>query len=174
MLLHARKPVGPGGRGFTLLELMAVMTIITISSFALRPVFLGAIRNAEKRAALRDVVGLLSSARTQAVAQGKLVRGVCALDEAMVWAEIQVNPMEDRSQFEALPLMGRERLRLPDHLVIIGMEVAGQEASESERNEIYFFPDGRTDGATLVLMDSADREVVIDLTPATGRVRIRA
>ena len=174
MLLHARKPAGSRCSGFTLLELMAVMTIITISFFALRPVFLGAIRSAERRAALRDVVGLLSSARTQAVAQGKLVRVVCADDESMFWAEIQVDPMEDRSEFEALPLMGRVRLRLPDHLTIIELKVGGQESIEAERNEIYFFPDGRTDGATLVLIDSADREVVIDLTPATGRVRIRA
>lgn len=174
MLLHARKPAGLGDRGFTLLELMAVMIIITISFFALRPVFVGAIWSAQRRAALRELVGLLSSARTQAVAQGKLVRVVCESDEAVFWAEIQVDPMEDRSEFEALPLLGRKRVRLPDHLTIVGLEVAGQEASGSERNEIYFFPDGRTDGATLVLMDAADREVVIDLAPATGRVTLRA
>jgi len=174
LLLRTRKSAGFGCRGFTLLELMAVMIIITISFVAVRPVFLGAIRNAQERTALRELVGLLSSARTQAVARGKLVRVVCTSEEAMFWAEIQVDPMKDRSEFEALPLLGRERVRLPDHVVITGMEVAGQETSASDRNEIYFFPDGRTDGATLVLMDAADREVVIDLTPATGRVRLRA
>lgn len=148
------------------------MTIIAIGFFALRPSFGGVLRGAERRAALRKLVGLLTSARTQAIARGKLVRVVCDPGERVLWAEVQVDPAVDRSEFELLPTLNRREVRLPDSLALVEVAVAGRPAETFIQAAIYFYPDGRTDGAELLLIDDRGRETAVALAPTTGRVTV--
>src|SRR4030042_4510326 len=87
-----------GGRraAFTLIELLIVMMIIAIGFFALRPAFAGAIRGAQERTMLRGLVGLFTSARTEAIASGRLVRVVFEPTDGTFFAEVQSQPDEDR------------------------------------------------------------------------------
>lgn len=158
-------------QGFTLIELLIVMMIIAIAFFALRPSFGGAIRGISERNALRQLVGLFASARAEAVARGKLVRVVFAPGEHAFLAEIQAEPEVDRSAFYELRLLGKDMVRLPGHLSLEKLEVGGAAAAPG-RTHVYFYPDGHTDGLTLVLADAAGRGTRLEVSPATGRVRI--
>jgi hypothetical protein len=39
---------------------------------------------------------------------------------------------------------------------------------------IYFYPDGRTDGALLVVTNALGRESWVEIAPATGKVSVSA
>jgi len=159
-------------RGFTLIELLVVMTIIAIAFFALRPGIAGVRRGVENRKSLRQLVGLLSGARTKAIAGGKLVRVHCDPDAGVFWAEAQVDPSLDRDEFQLLRVLGRDQVQLSSGLWLSDLMVAGQAAGAIAQNPIYFYPDGRTDGAAVVLLDANGSEVVVELAPATGRVEL--
>lgn len=148
------------------------MTIIAIGFFSIRPVVATARRSAEKRAALRHLVSMFGYARTGAVAHARLVRVVCEVGEASFYAERQVDPRMDRSEFELLPVLGRSRLVLPEQLLITELTVGGEDVGDQSETVIYFFPDGSTDGAALSLQDQAGNETVVELSAATGRVTI--
>ncbi len=171
-------------RGFTLIELMVVMIIIVIAAFAIRPAFVRSLRADRERAAVRQVVALLSSARTEAVARGRLVRVAIAPRQTRLWAERQAAPEEDeaesrqtqdtRALFEPIALLGRKQVVLPEYLEVSDLVLGGADAMSSRDQMIYCYPDGRTSGATLVLTGATGQEFTIDLSPATGRVQLRA
>lgn len=158
--------------GFTLVELLVVMVIVAISFFALQPAFSGAVQGAQERAALRQLSGLFSAARAQAVARGRLVRVVSDLGEGAFWAEIQSEPRGDRSAFEPLSILGRSAIALPGHLAVVELSIGGVDAAALPRADLYFYPDGTADGAVIVLADEAGREIELTVTPATGQVKV--
>ncbi len=157
---------------FTLIELLIVMMIIAIAFFALRPAFGGAIRGAQERAMLRELVGLFTSARTAAIAKGSLVRVVFEPAEAAFFAEVQTEPEADRAAFEPLAVPGRDVVALPEHIAVEEMEIAGRDWTSLGRSHIYFYPDGRTDGLAVLLVSRAGEDRILEVSPTTGRVRI--
>jgi len=171
---------GPGrtsprgrSRGFTLLEVLAVMIIIAIGFLALRPGIVNVRRSAENRTAIRQLVGLLTSARTDAVAKGRLVRVMHDSAAGVFWAEAQVDPAFDRSEFGVLRLLGREQVRLPEWLILTDLVIAGQRTGDRVSDPIYFYPDGHADGVVLLLLDAKNgRELAVKVAPATGRVTV--
>jgi len=146
------------------------MSIIAIGYFAVRPVVGGAMQSSRRRAVLRRLVGLFTQARTEAVGQGRLVRVVCDTQEGALWAEVQVDPAVDRSEFEGLSIMGREGFQLPDDFVIVQLMIAGMDASSPGTGEIYFYADGTTDGLALTMEGPGGQEVTIEVLPTTGKV----
>lgn len=169
-----RRFTGRRGAAFTLIELLIVMMIIAIGFFALRPAFAGVIRGTQERTMLRGLVGLFTSARTEAIARGSLVRVVFEPQTGTLSAQIQTDPAEDRSLFEPLSLLGRKSVVLPEHITIRQMEIAGRDLADLDRVHIYFYPDGRTDGASLLLVDSYGGDTLLRISATTGRVRIGA
>jgi len=159
-------------RGFTLIELLVAMMIVAIAFFALRPSFLRSLQANRDRAALRRVVGVLISARTEAIARGRLVRVLIAPGEGALWAEVQSEPEVDKSTFQALPLMGRPRAVLPEYLAIADLMIGGERVGGQRESVIYYYPDGRTSGAALLLVGQAGGEFPLALSPTTGRVQI--
>ena len=167
-----RRFTGNRKAAFTLIEILIVMMIIAIAFFALRPAFAGAIRGAQERTMLRQFVGLFTSARTEAIARGRLVRVVFEPTDGTFFAEIQSEPDKDRSVFDPLPLLGWTAVPLPDHIGIRRLEVAGRERPDLGQTRIYFYPDGRTDGLAMLLADPYGEDMLLEVSPTTGRVRI--
>lgn len=163
-----------GREGFTYLELLVVMIVVAIGFFAVRPSFIGVLRGARERSALRQLVGLLTAARAEAVGTGKLIRVVYDADAGTFRAEAQARPQEDRQSFEPLSLVGRRQVRLPDHLVVSDIEVGGLSMTGAATAAVYFYPDGRTEGAAILLVRDSGDTVVLELMRATGRVTTSA
>ncbi len=174
MTQRAGRQLGAAGKGFTLIELLVVTTIIVISFYAVRPGFIGVIRGAQDRSAIRQLVSLFNAARAEAVARGKLIRVIYDSTEGAFYAEIQPKPAEDRQLFEPLSLMGKQRVRLSQHLQLAAIEVGGLRMAGNETPTIYFYPDGRTDGAAIMLLKSSGDAASLEIAPATGRVKLGA
>ena len=160
--------------GFTLIELVIVMTIIVIGFFAVRPAFSGALRNAQRRAMLREMVSLLIQARTEAVGSGKLVRLLCDPDQGTLSLEVQVDPAQDRSEFEPLPVTGREVMSLPPDYSVTGLEIGGMDVTGQGPGAVYYYPDGSNDGLVLKMEGATGQQAVIEVLPATGKVNLNA
>ena len=138
-----RRQLRGGARGFTLIELIVVMVIVTIAFLAVRPQFGKALNANRDRAALRRVVAVLTSAHADAVSEGRLVRVIIAPEQMIVWAEIQSNPQLDRSQFDPLPVLGKGRLSWPEALAIDEMDIGGIESRGRGDCLLYTSPSPR-------------------------------
>ncbi len=180
----------PGARGgFTLFELLVVMTIIAIAFFAVRPNFVHAVQADRERSALRQVAGMLTCARTEAVARGRLVQvtvstsdlqaGIQVLPDltataaasSLTHATLDSSASDYRTQFDPLPLLGHKQLHLPDSLQISELAIAGMPATNAAEQVIYFYPDGHTSGAALMLT-GARGQYEVDLSATTGKVSV--
>lgn len=148
------------------------MVIAVIGFYALRPSFVGSLRTAQERTALRHLTGLLKGARTEAIGQGKLVRIMWDRQEGAFWAEAQVDPMMDRSQFAPLAVLGRSAVTLPEWLAVRDFAVGGRTAGGLLDTALYCYPDGRTDGAKITLVRSSGKPVRITMAATTGSVHL--
>jgi len=150
------------------------MTIMVIAFFAVRPAFSGALRNAQRRAVLRELVSLLTQARTEAVGRGKLVRLLCDPDRGTLSLEAQVDPAQDRSEFEPLPVEGKEAMSLPPDYSISRLEIGGLDVTGQGPGAVYYYPDGSNDGLVLKMEGPTGQQALIEVLPATGKVSLNA
>ncbi len=170
---HAgRRQTRRGDHAFTLVELVIVMVIVAIAFFAVQPSIRRPLQANRERAGLRRVVAALTAARARSVGEGRLVRVIISPQDGVLWAEIQADPWRDRSEFKRLALLGRRETKLSEELAITQLEIGGGDEWQADQAAIYFYPDGRTTGADLMLAGASGQEFYIQLLPATGRVRV--
>jgi prepilin-type N-terminal cleavage/methylation domain-containing protein len=161
-----------GDRGFTMIELVIVMMIIAIAFFAVRPAVTRPLQANRERAGVRRVMSALVAARGRAVGEGRLVRVIVSPGDGALWADIQADPWTDRAAFTPLLLLGRRETVLPEELTIARLAIGGGTGGQADESAIYFYPDGRTSGAQLILEGATGQEFFVELLAATGRVRL--
>lgn len=144
--------------GFTLLELLVTLVIMTIAVALVAPRFTEALPGAELKAETRKVAALLRHARSQAVVFNQ---------------EIQVRLEEDPIAL-SISTQGRA-YRPPD---TIRLELAPGRASEQvdladrQGGVIRFFPEGHSSGGSITLSREGGRQASISIDWLTGRVSI--
>jgi type II secretion system protein H len=162
-----RRPSGPSG--FTLVELVLVMIILTIALGLAVPT----LRGWSQRAMLRDeadrFLALTVYARSRAVAEGRIYR-IAFSDDQKSYQLTRQSGME----FEAVESPRGDVVTLP-RFVTLQKSV---EAAKGDRG-ICFYPTGRTDPAMLQLSyDDEERginmSILIDCPTPTDRFQIVA
>ena len=139
-----------GERGFTLLELLVVVTIIAAASLIVLP---SLDRGLRKRQARQTVLALAATAREmrrQAIDQGKL-------------KQLTVSPSE-----ESYLASGGDIIHLPETIRITG--VAGGEPIGDRLTQFVFFPNGSMLGGAIELSDRQGAVYIIRLESFVGRV----
>jgi general secretion pathway protein H len=140
-------------RGFTLLELLLVLTIIVIAYAVAAPRMSGGVSGVELKSSARKVAAGLRQARNIAVGQRK---------EAVLQVDL------DRRLFR---LTGEEHdYALPEQ-VDLKLYTAQQELVGEKLGSIRFFPDGSSTGGR-VTVAAGERKYDIDVDWLTGRVDI--
>jgi general secretion pathway protein H len=139
-------------RGFTLLEMLAVILLIGIAVAAVSISVTQGLTSARVRAASSELAGALRATRAQAIVRGQ---------EQNFDVDTHANTYRDVKQND---------VRLPK-----GMRVSITSAKEDQPNDhtgrIRFFPDGSSTGGRITLQ-SGKRQWHVNVSWLTGEVRV--
>ncbi len=145
MAIRPRQHLGAMS-GFTLLELLLVLTILALSAAVVPPMFNAALPGVETRATLRQVVAGMQQARSLAITRN---------------APVALTLDRQAHRFE----LGERHHPLPSD---VSIEVAGH---EQPRVRLLFYPDGTSSGATIHIRRGGHR-YRIELDWLTGAPRV--
>jgi prepilin-type N-terminal cleavage/methylation domain-containing protein len=158
-------------RGFTLLEILIVLVIVTlIIGFAI-PNFRGAFEQAKLETASRNLVTMLGTAQHLSVIHRLMFQ--FKFDSSK--QEYQIIPdsslLKDN---EELPNYARRR-KLPDGVKFgtISISTPGTtDTSGTTLEYLAFYPNGSSDGAIISLYDDSGAIITLQVMKATGLVKI--
>lgn len=157
-----------GRQGFTLLELVVVMTIIALMAGAVAPRFADFAARREIAARANEAAALLVFARDWARAHGTAVLVQWQQDGAQVTAERD----PDGAPGEFTPVQaGRDALlKLPAGLQVAELEEDGEPVELPY--EVVFYPDGRAADLLLRLQDEDGRQQWVEYLGRYGVARL--
>lgn len=151
--MGVRTPIRHPETGFTLLELLVVLTIAALLLALVPPLLSGSMDSAQFRSSARDVAAGLRVARSTAIVENRSV----AL----------VMDVEQRS----FRLEGEPKVRQLPQDVSITLNTAESELHNDHVGGIRFFPDGSATGGSVVL-EAGGRALAVKVDWLTGRVLI--
>ncbi len=180
--------------GFTLIELMIVMTIIGLLAAAAGPA-LGGITGADARKAAGEVSGSMRWLFDSASVRHATCRLVLSPAERSFWAEctpgrttIERDPEKAKAPdepdasatgagangFAAFEDPIVRKRELPGDTIFKAIRIDGRDAPlEGAPAYVHFFPGGRAQAARVTLADG-DHVFTVRLEPFTGRARVSA
>ena len=169
--------------GFTLIELMVVITIIGIMTAVMIPEMKGSFQDALLRSASRELINVLDLAYSRAVSLNQTRR--VRLDEKtgryLVEKQVLENGQEDFVPVDDVPgNQGQLDARIAVEFHPAGEAAAGADAtaeaplsgSSPEEATIAFYPDGTADAAALLLRDRGGFRLLLRINPITARVHV--
>ncbi len=141
-------------RGFTLLELLVVVTIMAMVYILVPRMFFNGVSGADLRASSRDIAAGLRQARGIAINEKR---------ETAVTLDLEKR---------AFALTGNTRtFQLPEKLEL-KLYTAQSEIVNERQGAIRFFPDGSSTGGR-VTVASGERKFLVDVDWLTGKVSIQ-
>jgi general secretion pathway protein H len=150
---------GPNGdtdqvqAGFTLLELMAVLALITLLMGLVLPSLVRSWEREKNRATLRELTATLRTARSEAITRGFKVR-------------LFLNLKSGRYRLEGSSREGTlTGVRLTDARLV-------WQNPEKSQGYIAFFGDGSSSGGKLMLVEPAGLRYRLEVEPITGKVSL--
>ena len=159
---------------FTLVELMVVVTIITIFAAMFVPSFSRSLRATSARAATRNVLDVLNYAYTVAVTRGVDVRVNFAARERSFWCDVESTEPDAATQFEPLSLPGGMRLALPDAIRVDCRALAeDHEPNAAADFSVTFRPDGTADESEIALESVSGKRYTVFVSGVTARAWIK-
>ena len=154
---------GSNAKGFTLLELILVMVIISAVLGMAAPSLRGFFASRKAHDAAAGILSLIRYARTQAITEGRNYRLNLDPDDGSYWLTVN-----DAGGYATLDTdLGRKFL-LPEHTTMkVEMDDDDEEDRDVSSEIIEFYPKGQADVCTIRLFDQNDDEVdVLSLSPA--------
>jgi prepilin-type N-terminal cleavage/methylation domain-containing protein len=146
-------PVGKNSRGFTLVELITVLLLISVSMAIVIPNISKGLQEREVRSSALGLAAVARDLRSRALSDG-------------VPQQLLVNLPENSY------LVARTReVRLPTDVKFVS--VNGGESVDRDTKRFYFFPNGSSLGGDIVLADN-DKGIsyLIHMEPLTGRIEV--
>ena len=155
---------GSSSRGFTMLEIMLVLFLIVgMLSLVIPRISIGD----NLGSVARRWVGALKSFQEMAMMTQKTVRLYVDMDRGMYWPMV-IDGKEEKIPLDptwAMPIILPETIRFADIQI-------GATRKESGRIEIFFYPNGRIDQATVHLTDVNNDIMGVFVEPVTSMIRL--
>lgn len=171
--------------GFTLLELIVVLFILTMAAALVAPAFSRSFGQLRVKAAARELAALCRFARTQAISSQAVLEVVMDRRTNTYWLRgpdwivgrlggiEHVATAEDPEQpWEVRMRQARVRT-LPAGVTLKSVVLETGPLGEEERGTIAFFPQGSSTGGEVWVSDDKERGYRIVVDPSIGLVRIR-
>jgi len=142
-------------RGFTLMEMLLVMAIVSLVLAVAPPLLSAAMPGLQLKGTARELAAALRQARSRAVTLGS---------DAVLELDLQGH----RAQVTG----GDQAVHLPEALDIT-LVTADRELDDAQHGRIRFYPDGTSTGGRITLRHG-DSGYEVDVDWLTGRVRLTA
>jgi prepilin-type N-terminal cleavage/methylation domain-containing protein len=141
--------------GFTLLELIVVMTLLAIISAAVVPVFGGTLQRLQLRSAQDNFVSTLAFAQDMAVRNSREYRLYVDPEEGSYWAMYVIEENLEDKVFEFVTERWGQTQYFPEYL-----EMRRPRLNKDRELDAYYiacYPNGACDRAKIRLDDTRDR-----------------
>lgn len=150
--------------GFTLIELMVVVTILAAMAMAVTPVFRGSLARARADHAARDLYAEIKAAQESAVTEAVEYRVYFNLKENTYWPARLGVSKEGKPGYYPVEVPGGDPIRRPDRIEFSGVQ--GRRGEQQNTEYLAFYPTGISDTGKITLVDAADksRKFVIETT----------
>lgn len=155
-----------GEAGFTLVELIVVIALISILLFFSMPRFQGEILEDGTQKALRWVMHTAKNLRQDAVKHQK----TCILHidpgQGAMWVSDAAMTEEEAEAAR------KEKYEFPSHMTIVGVEFPGGDKGGQEEAEIRFHPKGYSDRAAIHFRTNDEEQISVVIEPFLANVKV--
>ncbi len=162
-----------GARGYSLLEIIVVLSLMAIISAAVVPVFSSSLTGLKQNDALRNLVSLIQFVQEKAVSESQVYR-VCFDTEANTYWVMQpaVDPDEEGDPFERVEEPYGRRKKLPRGMAFRNLRARVDRENDYEYFECY--PNGASDKLVIDFEFPGDRSRTAKITVKgmLGRVEL--
>jgi prepilin-type N-terminal cleavage/methylation domain-containing protein len=160
---RARQP----GQGFTLLELMVVMMLISIVMAIALPKFAGGAFQDPVNKMSRWMINTVRTLRSTAIQQQKPQSLVIDLGNRRMW------PVHEATGEETSPAApSGSTLTIPDAIRYIDVQFPNEERITSGTTEVRFYPAGYSDQVLIHLETDDDKKLTYLVEPLLPKVKI--
>jgi len=150
--------------GFTILEILLVLFLLV----GLLGIVLPRISLEENLGSVgRRMVGTVRSLQTLSMLTQKTVRLYVDVDQGAYWPMI----LDGNQEKVPIDATWARPLKLPDTVRFSDIQVS-QGRKDSGRVDLFFYPTGRIDSATMHLVDANNNILAIAIEPVTGAIRM--
>lgn len=149
--------------GFTLIELMIVVTILAAMAMTVTPVFRGSFARVRADHAARDLFAEIKAAQESAVTEAVEYRVYFNTKENTYWPARPGVSKEGKPGYFPVDVGGEDPIRDPERIVFGPIKARSGEANTEY---LAFYPTGISDTGSITLLDEADRtrKYVIETT----------
>ncbi len=162
-----------GGGGFTLLELIVVLTLIGVITACVVPIYAGSMNAVATRGARSDFISKLRFIQELSVRESREFR-MCIDDEnSTYWVERLAGLEDNEKVFQPVEEDYGVETRLPDYLKIT--RVKARKLRGSNTYFIACHPNGACDAASVTMTDGRLRGggFTIEVAGTLGRVEVK-
>lgn len=156
--------------GFTLIELVVVMTLLAIMAMTVTPVFRGSFSGAKADHAARDLYAGLKAAQERAVTEAVEYRVYFAPKTNEYWTGHAQVGRSGTVEFQPVAILRDRVMRLPDDLVITDLDA--RPADQTGTSYLAFYPSGSCDVGGVTLTDADDRNRAYFIRTTGSRVEL--
>lgn len=159
--------------GFTLMELIVVLTIISIMSAAVVPVFRGTYESVESDHTLRDLVATIKYAQERAVTDCREYRLYISQKTNEYWL-MSLAWSRGKKNKKFIPVEERQgdRMQLSKRIEI--QRLTAKKDRKEKAAYIAFYPSGSCDHASITLAREDGKHMKIQLRGALGELKIES
>jgi prepilin-type N-terminal cleavage/methylation domain-containing protein len=144
-----------GRAGFTLIELVIVMTILAAMAMTVTPVFRGSFARVRADHAARDLYAEIKAAQESAVTEAVEYRVYFDTKENTYWPARPGVSKDGKTGYFPVEMPGGDPIRRPERVVIDN--VKGRRGQQKNTVYLAFYPTGISDLGTITLIDAADK-----------------
>lgn len=161
-------------RGFTLLELLVVLVLMSLMTALAAPRLAGTLSATTARTSAKRIATALRHARNLAASEKAVYVAAFQPDAARV----TVGRMPESGRLRAIletddpPLIDSRGFTLPEGVRIESVAKALGEAEEEGAAAILFYPDGASSGGRVTVADEKGRQAVLSVDGIMGTVRL--
>ncbi len=164
-----KKADARSAHGFTLLELLVVVVIITLVSAFVAPRMLGTLTHMNLKTSAHNLAAALRYARSQAVSEQVAYAARFDLEANAVRVS-RVEAAEEASEGETEEVVASERVySLPGGIALGRSEASSAPAADGPLS-IEFYPDGNSSGGEVILTDERGRRYIVWADVLAGTV----